>query len=774
MRVLLVNPRVPIHEHNFNMPALSGLAALYSAAYLRRFHDVGLVDSFLLEGAVPPPGIADRGTHRFTLGAGFDAVLAEIDRRGGGWDAVVVGKARWWSHEPLPEVAGFLRGLRARFPEAALLFADMYLGDLYLPPYDPRAYLAAYPEADGVLHGAGELALHRLLSAPRPAWAGVPGLAFRDPGGERRFNGFHYDGGVEDLDEIPPPAFDLEGTRRYVEFFARAERSDLLQETHDGLPLLAMLASRGCNHRCSFCALPNYAMPWRAHSPAYLERAVDHLVATGGARKIVFNDPSVNLRPEPFLGLLRMLVGKGLTFLFPNGLRADQVDDEAVELHAAAGATLITSLESPDPETTRHRIHKGLDPDRVTTLARRCHQLGVRLKVHYVIGLPGETVRDVNRTLAHALRLLDAYGAHPLVQIATPIPGTDLAREVAERGWLRLPADEVARDVPALLQGRAVISTPQLPAATVERMNALYRRHVVKGHPREHTEAFGYRCNNRCAHCLVEGLALEPPPVEAMLERIAGAVGRGVTTLVIEGGEATAHPELPRLIREARRLGMADVMLETNGRMLSYERWARALARSGLTMLFVSVHGPNAGTHDRATRAPGSFEQTFQGVRNVLGAGFRDVSLNVLMTRALLRDGGVRRTVERYAREGVRRFMLQYPSPRGGYRGKVAALPSYAEAAAAAREAVGALSPRAEIRVMNLPFCALPGLEEHVHADVNNLGALPVDGGRMEPIVELLALGKEKDERCEGCEYGFLCTGRIPAAGAVASPPGAA
>jgi SAM-dependent methyltransferase len=460
-----------------------------------------------------------------------------------------------------------------------------------------------------------------------------------------------------------------------------------------------------------------------------------------------------------FKALLRLLVQRGYRFHIPNGLRATALDDEVLDLMKAGSAALITSMETPDCDLLRLHINKGILPDEVTSLARRCQEKKLPLKIHYVIGMPGETVRQVNATLTFAAHLYDRYGAQPLVQIATPIPGTQMQREASAAGQLTLPLEDIAAQLPVLFQARSVISTPGLPAETVTAMQERFQRYVVAQHPLELTVVPGYGCNNHCHHCMVRGLEAPKRSLEEHLEAVREAASRGVRTLVVEGGEPTLYPQLFELLRGAREAGMNEVMVETNGRRCAYLPYARGLLDAGVTMLFVTFQGGNAGDHDRVTRAPGSFQQGVQGLGNLLACGFENLAVNLSLHRHLLVGDGLAAAVEGFARLGVRRFMLQYPTPFGAFGGQARALPRYEEVAGPLT-ALFARFPQLELKVMNVPFCALPGHEEHVHPDLNNIGRLPLDGaGHDEAIVTLLACGKVKDGRCEACPYGFLCSG---------------
>lgn len=128
----------------------------------------------------------------------------------------------------------------------------------------------------------------------------------------------------------------------------------------------------------------------------------------------------------------------------------------------------------------------------------------------------------------------------------------------------------------------------------------------------------GYRCNNRCTFCINYDKRQIPSPsyLEVKKEMIS-AKKRGSTYLEIIGGEPTVRPDIISLIKFAKELNFDVIMIATNGRMLSYEDFARTILKAGLNSIVFSIHGHTAKLHDSLTQAPGSFKQLNKGVRNV-------------------------------------------------------------------------------------------------------------------------------------------------------------
>jgi Fe-coproporphyrin III synthase len=76
------------------------------------------------------------------------------------------------------------------------------------------------------------------------------------------------------------------------------------------------------------------------------------------------------------------------------------------------------------------------------------------------------------------------------------------------------------------------------------------------------------RCNLRCRHCYInpEQHGRTRLPIRRIERWLAVLAGRSPgANLVLLGGEPTLHPDLPRAVRSARRLGYGSVTIDTNG-----------------------------------------------------------------------------------------------------------------------------------------------------------------------------------------------------------------
>lgn len=128
----------------------------------------------------------------------------------------------------------------------------------------------------------------------------------------------------------------------------------------------------------------------------------------------------------------------------------------------------------------------------------------------------------------------------------------------------------------------------------------------------------GYACNNNCLFCIdSEKRKMPQKTTDQIMHDMVDARQRGTTYLEFIGGEMTIRPDFVELVKQAKQLGFKTIMMATNGRMLSYYKYARQLAGAGLNSVVFSIHGHNAREHDALTRSRGSFEQLMAGLANM-------------------------------------------------------------------------------------------------------------------------------------------------------------
>lgn len=160
-------------------------------------------------------------------------------------------------------------------------------------------------------------------------------------------------------------------------------------------------------------------------------------------------------------------------------------------------------------------------------------------------------------------------------------------------------------------------------------------------------------CNNGCRGCLWPRMfdsrqVIGTPSAEDI-------DGRGVR---LAGREPTLRADLPQVVTALIAAGAPSVEIETNGRMLSYPSYVRALREAGVTRFVIKLFGCDQSSWEAHTRAPGSFLQTLRGIE-VARRMAPKIDLVALVVPRRDPSTGMRQLVQ-FARErGFRRIRVE-------------------------------------------------------------------------------------------------------------------
>lgn len=141
-------------------------------------------------------------------------------------------------------------------------------------------------------------------------------------------------------------------------------------------------------------------------------------------------------------------------------------------------------------------------------------------------------------------------------------------------------------------------------------------------------------CNNHCSGCS-NVFAEDRTPAPLSASEWKGIIDKlipYVAWLKLTGGEPTLHPEFKKIVTYINGLGIPFTLL-TNGRWLEPKQLITFLR--GMTNfggLLISLHGPDALSHEAFTRTPGSFAETVANIRKAAEAGLL-VSTSTVITR---------------------------------------------------------------------------------------------------------------------------------------------
>ncbi|MCX5641788.1 MAG: radical SAM protein [Candidatus Omnitrophica bacterium] len=221
---------------------------------------------------------------------------------------------------------------------------------------------------------------------------------------------------IENLDTLPLPDFDV---------------IDIFPPEDFRYPLLT---SRGCPYACIYCCVGLLSgKKWRGRNP---EKVIEELKIAQkryGIRTFEILDDNFTLEPERAKMFCALLIKENLKLQWycHNGIRADKIDLELARLMRKAGCTSVAvGIESGD-ENIFNSIRKGETLEDIVRGVKLIKQAGMRVVGYFIIGLPGDSLESIRRTIQFQQKLgLDDFN----YGILNPYPGTTVWKILKEQG----------------------------------------------------------------------------------------------------------------------------------------------------------------------------------------------------------------------------------------------------------------------------------------------------------------------------------------------------
>ncbi len=212
-------------------------------------------------------------------------------------------------------------------------------------------------------------------------------------------------------------------------------------------------------------------------------------------------------------------------------------------------------------------------------------------------------------------------------------------------------------------KGRWVLNSfiPPFPGPAYERMfeNLFSGRHLS---PVSAFLAVTSDCPCRCSHCSACRDLADDLTAEHWIDALRQLQELGTSIVGFTGGEPIVRPDLPELIAEADRLGMAAILF-TSGAGITPEK-LEALEKAGLWSCCVSLDFDTADAHDRMRGRAGTFDDAVKTLRLSKQAGLYTMASSVA-TRSFIESRMFERIHSLCREFGVHEYRIVEPMPCG-------------------------------------------------------------------------------------------------------------
>ncbi len=288
------------------------------------------------------------------------------------------------------------------------------------------------PEAFNALcFGEGELPLEELINSKdfekycdnSNSWITLNNL---------KSSGIYTHNFINDLDDLPYLDYECIDPVDYHFNPTIKAYTNILDKSN----YITYMGSRGCPFLCTFCsAHAVHGRKMRAFSVERIETELTYFKAMFKPSTLVIEDDMFLWNAEWAKSILKIAQKLDLNCFFPNALALYALDWEMLtELHKTGVRQLTLAVESGSARVLKELMKKPLKLSITKRVADDCRKLGIYTDCNIIIGMPGETLDDIEDTRKF---LMDLGANWYRINVATPLAGSEMYIKAKAKGQIK-------------------------------------------------------------------------------------------------------------------------------------------------------------------------------------------------------------------------------------------------------------------------------------------------------------------------------------------------
>ena len=311
-------------------------------------------------------------------------------------------------------------------------------------------YLFEVPQIDYVAKGEGEVSLNEFVGKFINGEKAPNVMGFFDREKFNSTNGAEMVPMIQDLDEIPLPAYDLLD----MDFYRKTVGSSIM-------------FTRGCPFKCSFCATRTvHGSKVRFKSINRVKRELNCLIKDYNFSKIIIEDDLFAAKKKNFVEIADYLnsIDRNIQFQLPQGLSVAMLDQQIIDVMVGMGINEASvAIESGSEYTQKEIIKKNVSLDKARAILIYFRQIDFSIYINLILGFPGET-RELMQETIDFIDTIDVDWIY--IFHALPLPGSEVYNILVNDNII----DPATFNWDSLRLGRRGFDTPEISAADLEQL----------------------------------------------------------------------------------------------------------------------------------------------------------------------------------------------------------------------------------------------------------------------------------------------------------------
>jgi len=211
-------------------------------------------------------------------------------------------------------------------------------------------------------------------------------------------------------------------------------------------PIKNFIASLGCSFLCSYCFNCSFKKLYKSqktlrwHSPEYLVDEILQVKKNYPLKLIFFQDDMFAFKTAWLDSFLRLYSQK-VNLPFHCQLRVERINNDILQGLKQAGCSSVTfAIETANSFIRQKLLRRNMTNEQMLAAAKLCYKIGLKFRTENMIGLPGETKKDIYDTIKLNIKCKTTLGWCSIYQ---PYPGTDLSRYTSSVGLIDQDIDQI-------------------------------------------------------------------------------------------------------------------------------------------------------------------------------------------------------------------------------------------------------------------------------------------------------------------------------------------
>ena len=272
--------------------------------------------------------------------------------------------------------------------------------------------ILAYDGVDSIILGDGEapmLSLLNHLSNDEPLMKVGVYLKNSPPPDELHFY-------VEkNIDDLPFPERTLLPLEDYHSVLAK------------GSTIATMITSRGCPHRCVYCKL-HFQKPVSRKAESVVDEMAQ--IERLGFHELEIYDDTFTWSLKRVIKICQLIIQRGIKLKWSVRDRVSNISEEVLDLMYQAGCNRIHLGIETGNERILKNIKKKISLEQAKRSVAVAKRRGLKVLTYFMVGLPGETEKDVMETIDFAINIDSDYAEF---NVCIPYPGTEMYHDALSK-----------------------------------------------------------------------------------------------------------------------------------------------------------------------------------------------------------------------------------------------------------------------------------------------------------------------------------------------------